>query len=811
MKRVLITVLCLIMGLSMFACAKDLPVDETQPYNTAKQSENMLHFSSSDKAMDDFLNDYLHRHLRYDDYRIGELSLGNSVMFNKEWEAMSLFFFDSTSNTVPDDRVLMMENYLDNIPVDRFGYTWQAFDSTEPSIPDSNEGTIGEIYFGQGWPFPAYPSSAGQSAGWEFNSDSNEGWSTYVGGVDVTSTTVSNLGYLPVNYSKVSDVEFVSPRTSISAFHSPFLQIDLRITDSTGFANVSSIEDVYVYFMTSGDNGFSEKKMVKYSDFATITKDITGSFISQTYLPMYLHPEWGTDVNNIITNLRIEVRAKEGQTLSGSTIINYVRGNYDTRHTNNAALLLRAAKLHYEYTGKAEVLERNLSRYRSSLMFLLKTCGGESGLISQEYFIGHQGTEKGIGTSIGQGYWDLLSTPNYSLYSNVYFYKALESMIYLEEMAAALGIESEAPTVANGTDTSVITWSYTVDQLKEILAKTKAGIQADVDTAAKTGFWDEEKGRFIEGFNAGGKVVDYGFIMFNLEVIAAGIATQEQAEKIMSWVSGEREIESDKAAGGQNYASGKVGSAVDAEGKINTKGSFGIYDLEFAPRSTTLKNSDQYYWRWPGTNAFGGQVQDGGAIMYVSYYDIMSRISTRGATDGYQRLKEIQKWYNKVEKVAEAMGVDTTLPSTQFYRAYYQKLGIKMQGGNSAGGVGLDYEFLESAILYAAVPYGFFGLGSNEYGKLTVAPSLPESLTWWKMENLAYSGIVYDLAVGKDFVEIDCVRGDSYGKTVTVTLPAKSGQSVYVDGIKADSSKYTVADSKASIELPFAKCKVEIR
>ena len=103
----------------------------------------MLRFSSSDESLDDFLNDYLHRHLRYDEYRIGDLSLGSSVMFNKEWEAMSLFFFDSTSAAVPDDRVAMMENFLYNIPVDKFGYTWQAFDNLQPSTGEPT------TYFGQ--------------------------------------------------------------------------------------------------------------------------------------------------------------------------------------------------------------------------------------------------------------------------------------------------------------------------------------------------------------------------------------------------------------------------------------------------------------------------------------------------------------------------------------------------------------------------------------------------------------------------------------------------------------------------------------
>lgn len=86
-------------------------------------ASNMLKFSSSDKSLDDFLNDYLHRHLRYDEKRIGGLPLGDSVMFNKEWEAMSLMYFDAETSV--GGRSLRDDPRLDlKRPVDKFGYTW---------------------------------------------------------------------------------------------------------------------------------------------------------------------------------------------------------------------------------------------------------------------------------------------------------------------------------------------------------------------------------------------------------------------------------------------------------------------------------------------------------------------------------------------------------------------------------------------------------------------------------------------------------------------------------------------------------------
>ena len=78
-------------------------------YEREQGTSTMLKFSSTDEGLDNFLNDYLHRHLRYDDLRIGSLSLGASVMFNKEWEAMSLMYFDSETS-VSDDRYAMMKD-----------------------------------------------------------------------------------------------------------------------------------------------------------------------------------------------------------------------------------------------------------------------------------------------------------------------------------------------------------------------------------------------------------------------------------------------------------------------------------------------------------------------------------------------------------------------------------------------------------------------------------------------------------------------------------------------------------------------------
>ena len=652
-------------------------------------ASNMLKFSSSDKSLDDFLNDYLHRHLRYDEKRIGGLPLGDSVMFNKEWEAMSLMYFDAETS-VADDRYAMIRDWTSNVPVDKFGYTWSNKESLQPNLGQPT------TYFGQGWPFPDYALSGGESAGWEWNdNDMDEGWTVQLNGKDVKPSVTSGL--ISVEHSKIHSVSYLSPEsTYLVPKHAPFLEVDIRINDFKNVGAVSGFENIFVEWQNAKSETWYK---VSYKDFATYGKEIGATFNKCIYFPMYLHENWGrsSSGSDSISRIRITVETKEGVSVNGAVKMNYVRGQYDTRQTNNNALLLRAAKMYYEYTGDNEYLKQNLVRFRKAAEFLIDVCGGNSGLITMaDFFVGHEGGKNtDIGSSIGNGYWDIISCDPDGFYTNVYYYKAIESMLYLERMAEAAQIEAEMPSVSTGDYSSgserMVRYAQTAESLSELLSKIKTALQAPVNTENQTGFWDEKKGRFIEGFDSNGEVIDYGFIMFNLEAVAAGICTEQQSLKIMDWVSGKRIVEADSqnAPGisdedrAGNYATGVTGTRVNADGSFKDEGTLGIYDFEFAPRSTTVRNQNQYVWNWAGSNAFGGQVQDGGAIMYLSYYDFMSRIDTYGADDGFARLKGIQKWYEKVKAVADAASVDETNPKN-FYREYYSQLGIVMQGAGTA-------------------------------------------------------------------------------------------------------------------------------
>lgn len=148
------------------------------------------------------------------------------------------------------------------------------------------------------------------------------------------------------------------------------------------------------------------------SDFATIPEETIGaSFMKHLYFPMYLHEDWGWDTDNAITSVQIAVIPKQGMLMNIKADINYIRFNFDTRQSNNAVLLLTAAKNYQEFTGDLETLKQNLPRYRQAMQFMLGALGGkENKLIDVSYFAGHDGVvldERGratIGHGIGNGY-----------------------------------------------------------------------------------------------------------------------------------------------------------------------------------------------------------------------------------------------------------------------------------------------------------------------------------------------------------------------------------------------------------------------
>jgi hypothetical protein len=145
-------------------------------------------------------------------------------------------------------------------------------------------------------------------------------------------------------------------------------------------------------------------------------------------------------------------------------------------------------------------------------------------------------------------------------------------------------------------------------------------------------------------------------------------------------------------------------------------------------------------------------------------------------------------------------------------KTYYPQNGIKgmAERGNTTGVLGLDGEFLESFLMIAAIPYGFFGIDCVGGEVLKIEPSLPDKLEYWGIENLSFRSVKYDLTVFENSVQINAVRGDANGLNVQVVLKTeKANPNVYVNG--KQTNNYTVKDGKVYVTVPLQSGSVEIR
>ena len=243
----------------------------------------------------------------------------------------------------------------------------------------------------------------------------------------------------------------------------------------------------------------------------------------------------------------------------------------------------------------------------------------------------------------------------------------------------------------------------------------------DVKTRANRLFWRKDTGRFVACVDKAGDRHDFGFTFVNLDAIWYGIASDRHGRDIMEWITGNRIVDGDTSTGED------------------------IYRWRFGPRATTRRNIEWYahVWTGPETIPWGGQVQDGGAVLGFSFYDLWARLTVLGPDNAWDRLSEILAWEDEVRREGG-------------YRAYYAdgKRGTTLQGGGTAGGLGIDHEFFESSLLPAIVVYGFLGLDPRP-DSLAIRPRLPAQCPEMGIDNVLYRGTLLDIRVGPAEISID--------------------------------------------------------
>ena len=196
-------------------------------------------------------------------------------------------------------------------------------------------------------------------------------------------------------------------------------------------------------------------------------------------------------------------------------------------------------------------------------------------------------------------------------------------------------------------------------------------------------------------------------------------ATPKHAQAILSWLNGDRVVAGDTAQGAD------------------------IYHWRFGPRATTKRNLDWYFWAWnsPESIPWGGQVQDGGAVLGFSYHDLMARLKMLGPDNAWKRLQEIIRWFDEVQAAGG-------------YRKYYNgsREGT-LQGGGTAGGLGLDMEFFESAMVPQIMLNGFLGFAPRGDG-FKLDPRFPKDWPELTVDRIRFQNLVLRIRATREAIEI---------------------------------------------------------
>jgi len=346
----------------------------------------------------------------------------------------------------------------------------------------------------------------------------------------------------------------------------------------------------------------------------------------------------------------------------------------DSRQQANNATHIKACYDYINLTGDDYFLKANINQMRLAMKFAIDEFEVEANKCVWTPWLGHDGRSGIVPTVLGQGiggnYWDLLPFGGFDALATIYLYHAMNSLAELEEEIK----NNPGWEIPDGPN------RFSPEYLENLAAEMKEN---------SSRFWNSAAGRFVAAVDIDSVSHDYGYTFVNLEAVHYGFANQKQSRSILDWISGKRIVAGDTSQGAD------------------------IYNWTFAPRSSTIRNTDYYDFVWtdPGSNPFGNSIQDGGAVLGFSYHDLMARLKIYGSDNSWERLNEILDWFVDVQ--AEGG-----------YRAYYDTHPGNLQGGGTMGGLGMDAEFIESVLLPQVMIYGFLGYKPNLNG-FEINPNLP--------------------------------------------------------------------------------------
>ncbi|MBI2298146.1 MAG: hypothetical protein HYU66_04210 [Armatimonadetes bacterium] len=579
--------------------------------------------------------------------------------------------------------------------------------------PIDHEGYVSTIQHhgfghGEGWPFPTAQQAGGVV--WQFASEHTayrvapvrtlDGWT--LDGLTVEGLDPTVGLRLRVTGDAAS---LTTPGFDIDRYVAPFVRLEWETHCREGAG--ATLE-----WTTPEHPEFGPARSVDLP----LTADNSGRPF--TDVPLYRHPDPGSR----LTRLRLTVNGASGGTLR---ILGLITAP-DTRHPVNNPNYLQGCTEYFTWTGDLGFLRQNLPRMRAALEFALREfrVEQEGGVFVP--WVGHDGRSgltlhadgtKTIhpGRGIGANYWDLLPFSGHDCLATIYLYDALRRMAALEAAVAAHPEWKLAPP-----------------------AFPAARLSALADTVKRRSgqrFWSRATGRFVACVDTDGVAHDYGYTFVNTEAVYYGFATPPQAKAIVDWLDGRRIVPGDTSTGAD------------------------IYRWRFGPRATTRRNVEWYDFVWSGPEGipWGGQVQDGGAVLGFAFHDQMARLLSAGPDNAWAKLRQTLDWFADVRAAGG-------------YRSYYAVPGRgTLQGGGPPGGLGMDAEFFESALVPQIMLYGFLGF-RPEPGGFRLNPKLPRAWPELKLDRIQYRGTVFEIAATHDRVRVTCRGGEP--EKARVVLPA---------------------------------------
>jgi len=234
--------------------------------------------------------------------------------------------------------------------------------------------------------------------------------------------------------------------------------------------------------------------------------------------------------------------------------------------------------------------------------------------------------------------------------------------------------------------------------------------------------WNKSTGRYAGWKDSRGALHDYGFTYLNLEALSRGLGSASDASRIFDWL--------DNGTACPTVMGGH-------------KGSTNIYQCAVAPRSNTapIPDNDWDFWSVSkslrgSTMGYGALVEDGGAMLWVNYYDVMARLKWLDADSAWRKFADM---LYRVAGDPLLFTEDVHHPTNASGENY-------LEVGPADGP--------ENGLNGTAPLYGFMGISPHADG-LYCSPNLPTSLLFLTSRAVNYGSSSYDIRVSRGQIVTD--------------------------------------------------------